>query len=68
MPETAKISLMSQYVPYGDSGKYPELQRRVTKREYESVLNEAIALGFGDRLYAQERASSQEKYIPSWDF
>ena len=68
MPETAKISLMSQYIPYGDSGKYPELQRRVTKREYESVLNEAIALGFGDRLYAQERASSQEKYIPSWDF
>ena len=68
MPETAKISLMSQYTPYGDLDKYPELQRKLTKREYETVLSEAFSLGLGDRLFAQERSSSDEKYIPAWDF
>ena len=68
MPETTKISLMSQYTPFGELGKYPELQRKVTRREYESVLEEAFALGFEDRLFAQERSSSGEQYVPSWDF
>ena len=68
MPEDTRVSIMSQYTPYGDTGKYPELQRRITKREYESVLSTALELGFGERLYAQELTSSKEKYIPSWDF
>ena len=68
MPETTKLSLMSQYTPFGEADKYPELTRKVTKREYETVLEEAFALGFGERLFAQERSSSGEKYIPSWDF
>ena len=68
MPETTKLSLMSQYTPFGEADKYPELTRTVTKREYETVLEEAFALGFGERLFAQERSSSGEKYIPSWDF
>ena len=68
MPETTKLSLMSQYTPFGEADKYPELTRAVTKREYETVLEEAFALGFGERLFAQERSSSGEKYIPSWDF
>ena len=68
MPETAYLSLMSQYTPYGDAGMYPELQRRVTPREYNAVLDEAFALGLGDRLFAQERSSASEQFIPSWDF
>ncbi len=68
MPDSTKISLMSQYTPYGEWGKYPELSRKVTKREYESVLEEAFALGFEGRLFAQERSSAGEKYIPTWDF
>jgi hypothetical protein len=47
---------------------YPELQRRVTPREYNAVLDEAFALGLGDRLFAQERSSASEQFIPSWDF
>lgn len=68
MPESAYLSLMSQYTPYGDTGKYPELQRRVTPREYAAVLDEALALGLGDRLFAQERSSADEAFIPNWDF
>ena len=68
MPQTAYLSLMSQYTPFGDTDKYPELRRKITAREYEAVLDEAISLGLANRLFAQERASAKETYIPKWDF
>lgn len=67
MPATAYLSLMSQYTPFGETEKFSELRRPVTAREYESVLNEAFALGI-ENLFLQKRSSSGEKYIPKWDF
>ncbi len=67
MPDTAYLSLMSQYTPYGDIAGFPELRRPVTAREYGQVLDEAFALGIGN-LFAQKRSSSGEKYIPEWDY
>ncbi len=68
MPQTAYLSLMSQYTPFGSIDKYPELSRPITAREYDTVLETAFSMGLGDRLFAQERSSSGEKYIPKWDF
>ncbi len=68
LPSTVYVSLMSQYTPFGEIEKFPELHRRVTAREYGGVVEEAFALGLEDRLFAQERSSSGEKYIPEWDF
>ncbi len=68
LPETARLSLMSQYTPFGDLAKFPELTRKITAREYDSVVNEAFALGLEDRLFLQDRSSSSEQYIPEWDF
>ncbi len=67
MPETAYLSLMSQYTPFGDTEKFPELRRPVTAREYERVLDEAFALGIKN-LFIQKRSSSGTKYIPQWDY
>ena len=61
------LSLMSQYTPFGDVEKYPELSRGITAREYDAVLSYADELGI-QNLFAQERASKGEKYIPKWDF
>ena len=68
LPDTAFLSLMSQYTPFGSIDGLSELSRPIKQREYDAVLDEAFALGLGDRLFAQERSSSGEKYIPSWDF
>ena len=68
LPTTVYLSLMSQYTPFGKVENFPELQRPLKQREYDAVLNEAFALGLGDRLFAQERSSSDTKYIPQWDF
>lgn len=67
LPETAYLSLMSQYTPYGDIAKYPELSRPVTAREYDTVVNAAFTSGIRN-VFVQKRSSSGEKYIPSWDY
>ena len=63
----AYINIMSQYTPYGDIANFPELQRKITRREYENVIDYVIALGIENALY-QEYQSADSKYIPTWDF
>ncbi|MBQ7924039.1 MAG: radical SAM protein [Clostridia bacterium] len=67
LPATTYLSLMRQYTPFGDIQQFPELQRGVTSREYNAVVNEAVALGIVN-VFLQERESSGKGYIPSWDF
>ena len=60
------ISLMSQYTPMGQiAAKYPELDRRVTKREYERLLDFAIDLGI-ENAFIQDRAVAKESFIPEF--
>lgn len=68
LPKESYLSLMSQYTPFGDIEGYPELSRKITAREYDAALQTAIELGIDNRLFAQERNSSGEKYIPKWDY
>ena len=60
------ISLMAQYTPYGKIENYPELQRKITEREYNKVLTFAEELGF-ENIYSQDFGSSSEKFIPDFD-
>ena len=47
------LSLMSQYTPIPAVRRHPLLGRRVTRDEYEQVVNAALDLGF-EELYTQE--------------
>lgn len=60
------ISLLSQYTPFYKSNEYPELNRRITTYEYESVLKEAISLGLIDG-FMQKKSSAKEEYTPPFD-
>ncbi|MBE7023972.1 MAG: radical SAM protein [Ruminococcaceae bacterium] len=60
------LSLMSQYTPNGQLSDFPELNRRVTSFEYNSVVDEALRLGF-DTAYVQEKSSAKEEYTPPFD-
>ena len=68
LPPSSYLSLMSQYTPFGDIEGMKELSRPITAREYSAVLETALELGLGNRLFAQERDSSGKRYIPQWDF
>lgn len=61
------FSLMSQFVPFGESENYPELKRGITDREYESVLKAVSAHGM-TRVFLQDRKSAQTDFIPKWDY
>lgn len=65
--KNAVFSLMSQYLPFGNAEKHKELNRRITKREYDKVCNHLAEKDFFD-VYIQDMTSSSEEYIPSFDF
>ena len=67
LPQTTYLSLMSQYTPFGKIENYPELNRGITAREYDTALNFANELGITN-LFAQELSSKGKKFIPEWDF
>lgn len=67
LKDKAYLSLMSQYTPFGKIGALPELQRKITKREYKKALDHALSLGI-ENIFVQKTASSGEKYIPEWDY
>jgi putative pyruvate formate lyase activating enzyme len=61
------VSLMSQYTPLYKASCYPELNRRIIRREYQKVVDYFMKAGFNEG-YIQERDSAQEKYVPDFDF
>ena len=67
LPKTVYFSLMGQYTPFGDIEKYKELQRRITKREYQKVLS-AVEEYDLENVFLQDLDSSETVYIPKWDF
>ncbi len=67
LPENASISLMRQYTPLGETADFPELQRKITAREYRRVVDYATELGFGS-IYTQDKESADTTFVPQWDF
>lgn len=63
---SALVSLMAQYMPAGKAADYPDINRKLTKREYNKVLNKYIELDLDG--FAQELDSSDQKYVPEWNY
>lgn len=61
------ISLMNQYTPLRKIEEYPELNRRVTKREYETLIDYAISLGV-ECAFIQEGSTAEASFIPEFDY
>ena len=61
----AYFSLMSQYTPFGDALNHKILSRKITKREYEKIVNYICEFNF-DNVYIQDLTSSSKKFIPDF--
>lgn len=59
------VSLMAQYVPCGRAEQYPEINRRITAREYDKVQQRLFELGLEG--FVQERGSAKKDYIPPFN-
>ena len=65
--DKAYINIMSQYTPCGEIEKFKELQRKLTKREYDIVIDYALSLGI-EKAFYQKLESADTTYIPKWDY
>jgi len=62
----AYVSLMCQYIPFGRAQDFPELNRRISKREYLRVYNHLLTKSSVNG-YIQEHDSAKEEYIPDFN-
>lgn len=65
--EDIYISIMNQYTPVREFGEFKELNRKVTKREYEKVLDAAVEMGIQNG-FIQEGETASESFIPEFDY
>ncbi|WP_310603435.1 radical SAM protein [Anaerosporobacter sp.] len=60
------ISLMNQYTPLPQVKEYPEINRKVTEKEYDELVDFAIELGV-ENGFIQEGETATESFIPEFN-
>lgn len=60
------ISIMNQYTPLAPITRYPELNRTLSGKEYDEVVEYAISLGI-ENGFIQEGEAASESFIPDFD-
>lgn len=60
------LSIMNQYTPLKNAEKFPELQRKLTREEYEEVVDYAVELGV-EQGFIQEGETAEESFIPDFN-
>ncbi len=60
------VSIMNQYTPVIEQKEYINLNRCVTKREYQKVIDYAIELGI-ENAFIQEGETAKESFVPEFD-
>lgn len=61
------ISILNQYTPLPHVASYKELNRKITKEEYDEVVDYAISIGV-ENGFIQEDETASERFIPCFDF
>lgn len=65
--DTVYISLMNQYTPVRKFSDFTELNNKVTKKEYNALVDYAIDLGV-ENGFIQEGDTAEESFIPDFDY
>jgi len=60
------VSLMNQYTPGGNLKNFPEIDRKVSGRDYDSLIEYAARIGLVNG-FMQVGETAQESFIPSFD-
>jgi putative pyruvate formate lyase activating enzyme len=59
-------SIMSQYTPMG-LDKFPEIAQKITKAEYDGLVDYAVSLGV-ENAFIQEGEAAEESFIPPFNY
>lgn len=60
------MSIMNQFTPVCDLQAYPEINRKLTDREYNRLIDYALDLGI-EQAFIQEGDTAKESFIPEFN-
>ena len=66
LPSETYISVMRQYVPFGNAKDMPPVNRRLSAREYSIVKQKILAMGF-ENCFFQSGEAAEESFIPNFN-
>ncbi len=66
MDSQVYVSVMAQYFPEYKACERVDINRKLTKGEYEEVMNFAEKLGI-ENGYFQELEENERQYVPKWE-
>ena len=67
LPKEIFVSVMAQYFPTYKAKEDKELNRKLTKKEWEEIETYIEELGI-ENGYVQELGEHEEEYVPKWEF
>ena len=66
MPKNITVSVMAQYFPTYKAKEVKDINRKITKHEYEKIENYLYSLDL-EKGYIQEMGKHEEEYVPKWE-
>ena len=68
MDKNVYISVMTQYFPTYKAKEYPEINRKITKEEYEKLENYIYELKIENGYMQDYSEEDEEAYVPKWNY
>lgn len=66
MPKNITVSVMAQYFPTYKAKEIKDINRKITKYEYQKIENYLYSLDL-ENGYIQEMGNNEEIYVPKWE-
>lgn len=68
MQNQTYISIMTQYFPTYKSSDYPEINRKINKKEYEEIEKYIHKINIQNGYMQDLEDEAEEKYVPKWEY
>lgn len=66
MPKNITVSVMAQYFPTYKAKEIKDINRKITRYEYQKIENYLYSLDL-ENGYIQEMGNNEEIYVPKWE-
>ncbi len=66
--EKVYISIMTQYFPTYKANEYEEINRKITKEEYDIIEDYVYELGIENGYMQDYLEEDEDKYVPKWEY
>ena len=66
--EEVYVSVMTQYFPTYKANEYKEINRKISKEEYDEIENYIYKLGIENGYMQDYPEENEEQYVPKWEY